>query len=969
MAIAALAILTALALGVAHFVYSSIRVERRQKAVEAAREGQLELWRHVIDSMPVLVDARDDDGRIIVWNRECERVTGYSAEEIGHHPNAMEALYPDSAYRASIIERWEESRGEYRDWELELTCKDGSRRIISWSSVPELPSSPGTSSWDIGVDVTERRSAERVQAVLLQIAEAPAVTDNLAELIQAIHAELSKLIDSQNFYVALYDEASASFECPYYTDDIDEIGWPGRFMAKGTLTDYVRRSGRPLFVDESIHRELAESGEAELVGTDSAIWMGAPLRTRNRVIGVVVVQSYQDSNLYTQRDLGLLAFVSDHIAQAIARQQAEERQRASEERFRIAFETSPDSISINRLEDGLYVSVNPGFTAQTGYEQDDVLGMSTGEVGIWIDLKDRDHVRAALSSSGSLSNFEAEFRAKDGRILTGLMLACIMMLDGAPHILSIVRDITDWKKAELAALESERRFKELTDLLPQAVFEIDIDGQVQYTNRQGLEFTGYTREDVTTGLHFLKLFDDAEHKLLLQRCHDIIGGQAGTGAEYTLIRKDGSRANVMVYANRIVQEGVPVGLRGIVADITDLKRLQEFAHRAQRLETAGRIAGQVAHDFNNLLGPLVAYPELVMADLPPDHTTRKFLRDMQSAATQISEINQQLLTLGRRGHYTQDAVDLNDIVRAAVGQLSNLSPTLDIAVELEPQLPPIRGGKAQLDRLVANLLANARDAMQDIGLLTVATKSCRYHAFTGSLGRIPGGRYVRVTVADSGVGIPPEVLPRMFDPFFTTKAADHRRGSGLGLSIVNAVVEDHHGYIDCHTASGEGTTFHIYLPVVTGEVIAEATDNVVGGSESILVIDDDAAQLEVTRVLLEKLGYAVAVAGTGEAGLEQLRRQPFDLLVLDMVSPVGLDGAETFRWARGLRPLQKAIIVSGYAETDRVELALDLGAASFLRKPLTLKSLARAVREALDRTVPPTRASALSEEKGTIHET
>ena len=372
--------------------------------------------------------------------------------------------------------------------------------------------------------------------------------------------------------------------------------------------------------------------------------------------------------------------------------------------------------------------------------------------------------------------------------------------------------------------------------------------------------------------------------------------------------------------------------------------------RAQRLETAGRIAGQVAHDFNNLLAPLVGYPELIKMRLPPDHPVAPLCDALLRAAEQLATINQDLLALGRRGHVSREPADLNRLVREAWStSLATPAPeTLRIDLELGEDLLPVSGSAAQLERVVLNLITNAREAMADDGRLRISTGNVYLDSPVAGYSRVSMGEYARVEVADTGPGIPEEIRDKVFDAFFTTKKAA-RRGAGLGLSVVQAVVDDHKGFVDVRSEVGAGTTVTLYLPIARDGVRAQSHGETPRGRERILIVDDDDAQREVGRELLATLGYAVESVPSGEAALEWLRADTADLLVLDMIMPGGLDGADTFRRARALRPDQRAIVLSGYAESERVTEALKLGAGAFVRKPVTLDRLGRAVRAELDR--------------------
>ncbi|MFQ5499627.1 MAG: ATP-binding protein, partial [Candidatus Zixiibacteriota bacterium] len=256
---------------------------------------------------------------------------------------------------------------------------------------------------------------------------------------------------------------------------------------------------------------------------------------------------------------------------------------------------------------------------------------------------------------------------------------------------------------------------------------------------------------------------------------------------------------------------------------------------------------------------------------------------------------------------------------------------------------------AQIHRVILNLLLNARDAMADEGTILIRTENYYIDQQSIAYGKVPRGEYVKLTLTDSGCGIPDGLLQTIFDPFVTSKTTDKKRGSGLGLSVVDAVVKDHDGYIDLNTEPGKGTSFYLYFPV-TREAIDEPDPSLsVGGSESILVVDDDEVQREVCSQLLMKSGYDVTVVDGGERAIEYLAQHACDLLILDMVMPPGIDGAETYRQATKLNPNQKAIIVSGYSQTDRVAFAQGLGAGAFVKKPFTGKSISAAVRKEIDR--------------------
>ncbi len=401
--------------------------------------------------------------------------------------------------------------------------------------------------------------------------------------------------------------------------------------------------------------------------------------------------------------------------------------------------------------------------------------------------------------------------------------------------------------------------------------------------------------------------------------------------------------------------GVAIGWHGQPAvlcflnDITKRKSLQEKAVRSQRLEAAGQVAGQIAHDFNNLLSPVAAYPALIREALPADSPVLDMLAEIENAADKLASINQQLLTLGRRAHYTMELIDLNRLLHELLAS-HDLTKDIVLREEFAANLPSIRGGAAQLECAFINLVHNAVEAMHGKGTLTLRTACVQIgkpHKTAPAVGR---GNYVTVQVSDTGCGIPEDAVESVFEPFYTTRSKDRKRGSGLGLSIVHSIVETHQAHIEVNSRPGQGTTFTIYFPAQKQAAYETPAvdDSTLRGHERILVVDDDPIHRRVAEQLLKRLGYKVQVLSSGARAVNHVKTNAYDLLVMDMVMD-GMDGVEAYRRILELYPRQKAIILSGYAMSNRVTQAMKLGAGSFVTKPVTQKALAEAVRRELDR--------------------
>jgi PAS domain S-box-containing protein len=514
----------------------------------------------------------------------------------------------------------------------------------------------------------------------------------------------------------------------------------------------------------------------------------------------------------------------------------------------------------------------------------------------------------------------------------------------------ILLDITEQKHAQLALSESEERFRLIAEGAFDVIVASDEDRKITYVSPTIEEKFGYRPEELL-GRSVADITPVAEHADLDDAFLAVAAGQKVAGKFLQVIRKDGTIADAEINAQPMFREGRVMGNLAIVRDITETRRLQDLESRAQRLETAGKIAGQVAHDFNNLLAPIIAYPEFIRPSLPEADPARSYLNAIETAANKIADINQELLTLSRRGHYTLEVLNLNPVVTQIVADLGQFPQTLVCTLDLSPELMNIRGGRAQICRALMNIIVNARDALRDIGEIKIKSENYYVDSEIVGFGKIPRGEYVKLTISDTGCGIPESVRQRIFDPFFTTKLADKKRGTGLGLSVVDSVVRDHDGYIDLVTREGQGTSFYLYFPVTRAADQRPASEEDPRGTERLLVVDDDDMQRTVTSELLNRLGYNVTCAESGETALELLGQSHYDLLILDMIMPGTIDGAETFRRSLAINPEVRAIIVSGFSETERVRVAQEFGAGPFVRKPLTRSSLARAVRQELDRAV------------------
>ncbi|MDO8671685.1 MAG: PAS domain S-box protein [Dehalococcoidia bacterium] len=703
-------------------------------------------------------------------------------------------------------------------------------------------------------------------------------------------------------------------------------------------------SGMPTVANDLKNDSLAR---VEDVAEGIESLASVPLRSRTGVVGVINVIR-RDNRAFAPEDIELLAAAGSQLGAAIDYAGLAQSLRDSEALYRTVVEASRDVIwFMDRA--GTIGYFNRRGKEICGYDLEDLSGKPFAPVIVPKDLPVAESA-VARALAGHAQSYEVGVIRKDGEVVELLVdKTPIFVADQVVGTVSFGRDITERKRAEKALQDSERRYRELFEHAGMAIFQSALDGKLLAVNPECARMFGYEspEELLANVVSGTDLFANPDRRAEIVRL--IAGRPALDGVESLYRRKDGTTFLGRLRLRSVLDsEGNTVYFEGFSEDITERKQMEEQLVRSKRLEVAGQIAGQVAHDFNNLLTPMTAYPELVRMELPAGHPIIRYIDQIESAAMQMASINEDLLTLSRRGHFNQAPMTLNGLVKQALMQMPSPPNTIVIELDLATDLLPISGSATQLLRVVTNLIANSRDAMFDIGSLRVKTENVYLDNDRSGFDRVKVGEYVRLQIQDTGCGMSVETRERIFEPFFTTKAANRRRGTGLGLSVVQSIVQDHYGLMDVTSQMGAGTTFSLYFPICREAVKVEPDIEVHRGSESILIVDDDIIQQEVAGAILKTIGYSVDAVSSGEKAVAYLLEKPVDLVLLDMVMPGGMDGLETYARIKEIRPEQRVIIVSGYAESERVRKAQDLGVGSFLPKPINLQKLAKAVRDELD---------------------
>jgi PAS domain S-box-containing protein len=522
------------------------------------------------------------------------------------------------------------------------------------------------------------------------------------------------------------------------------------------------------------------------------------------------------------------------------------------------------------------------------------------------------------------------------------------------------------KRAEEILREKELMLSETQHISHIGSWTVTLTSMQSQWSDESYRIFGVTPERfVLTPESFLGLIYSDDRPAMEKWIQDCTTGQHSPELEFRVIRPDGT---IRFICGRgylsSAPDSTPLRLVGSVQDITDRKHaeeekrgLGERLQRAEKMEALGQLAGGVAHDLNNVLGVLSGYSELLIEKIPTDNPLRKYAENIFKSTEKGAAIIQDLLTLARRGVVVSQVVDINSIVSNLLStmefnRLKDYHPGVIFRAGLEKDVLNIKGSPVHLEKTVMNLLSNAAEAISGAGEVMIRTENRYLDKAVRGYDHVNEGDYVVLSVSDTGRGIPPDDLNKIFEPFYTKKKMG-RSGTGLGLTIVWGTVKDHDGYVDVKSEEGKGTAFTLYFPVTREKMVDKAkkipVGEYMGHGESVLVVDDVEGQRMVATALLMELGYRVHAVPSGEDAVDYLRGNKADILVLDMIMDPGIDGLETYRRILEINPHQRAIIVSGFSETDRVKETQKLGAGAYVKKPYVTEKIGVAIRDELAR--------------------
>ena len=625
---------------------------------------------------------------------------------------------------------------------------------------------------------------------------------------------------------------------------------------------------------------------------------------------------------------------------AQARDASDHALQRTRELYRTLFETNPYAVLVSDLASRRIVAANETAVAQYGWSRDDLLSMRVDDLVVPEDLTRQVAWRSTLAP-GIRRHLEGiRHRKADGTALDVDIVARLIEYDDRPAVLSISSDISERRKTERLA---ERLFKTSEDV----ILIVDSYGRVVQASQSATKAIGYTPEELigrlASDLIFPEDLEPTRHEVQVAR------------------RVRSARSFRCRY---IAKSGQPVSLfwRGVWSeadhhyffigrDITDIEAKEEQLRQAQKMEAVGQLTGGVAHDFNNILMVILANVEELLEEQRLGGEQRAMLEAIKTSGERAAEMTRRLLAFSRKQHLMPQPTDLTELV-AGIDKLlrRTLGEQIEIEAVLADDLWVTSIDRSQLEAALVNLCVNARDAMPDGGRLLIETKNAILDLdYAAQNAGVTAGDYVVLSVSDTGIGIPSELLNKVFEPFFTTKEVG--KGTGLGLSMVYGFIKQSNGHIKVYSEVGRGTTVKMYLP--RAEASAVGADRTVvaspRGTERILLVEDSEQVRKSVLMQLRSLGYAVTEAPDGHAALAILDAgAEFDLMLTDVVMP-GMDGPQAAALAHARRPEMKVIFMSGYSELAAINHGRIAPDANILSKPFRKVDLAQRLRETLDR--------------------
>ncbi len=889
-------------------------ISEQKRAEEALKQSEAR-YRHIFTSAGIFISLYDREGTCLIMN---PTVAGhFGGNPADFEGRSFERLHPRAgAEYAKRIREVIES-GEPREYEDLVEFPKGPRWLLSDIRPVRAPGENVEAAQILSIDITDRKRSE------------DALRESEQRFSLAMDAAEEGLWDWNLASCEVYYSPGWGRILGYSVSELDKNYdfWRSRIHPNDLshttkiLEDHVNGT-RPFF--EAEHRLRTKDGDWKWV-------LG-----KGRVVD-------RSSEGVPVRMVGTMLDITE-------RKQAEKALRESEEKFRTIFEGAGDGIFGVDPKTRRAVVVSPSMCAISGHTQSELL-----QLGVE-DIHPKDHMPHVLDQFLKLLRGKINITRdipvlrKDGHIVYCDISVGFSRFGGREVFFGFFRDVTERRLAEQAVRESQARYQTLFERSTDAILIVQPGGTIIDANPACGDLLGASKEEIV-GADILQFYQNPSDR---DRLREEIGLRGFVkDFEWRIRQKTGAERHCLVTSTAWKDEsGTIMAYLSIARDITDSKRLEEQLLQSQKMEAVGTLAGGIAHDFNNLLQVIHGYADMGLLDIGRDQAGYTELSEIKKAAKRAAELTQGLLTFSRRAEGQLRPVDLNrELVQISKMLERTIPKMIAIELNLADDLRNVKADPGQLQQAIMNMTVNARDAMPDGGRLVIETANVVLDdEFRNLHHGIEPGDYVLLAISDSGHGMEKDTQEKIFDPFFTTKEVG--KGTGLGLSIVFGIVKSHGGTVECYSEPGEGSTFKVYFPAIKQAGRHEEgrpSGRPIGGTETILLVDDEEAVRRLGMKVLRRFGYSVLTASNGREALDVFRehKDQIALVILDLIMPV-MGGRECLREIMKMDPAAKVLIASGYGADGQIDGTLKDGAKTSLRKPYEARRLLEVARKVLD---------------------
>ena len=849
------------------------------------------------------------DGIILEISPSIETHSKYKREElIG---KSIYTIYSDPEDRNNFIEIITNS-GSVKNYEINLTDKDGSQHYCSMN-IELVKDDRGNPIKLIGIfrDITEQKQAE--EALRLEKTFVDAIFNSIPGMLY-LYDEEGKLIRWNKNHELM-------------------TGYSSEELSNMHLLDWYKGD--------------AESQKAVIAGIEITMERGfggaeANLHKKDGTI----IPFYFTACPLTINGKQYFTGIGIDITE---RKRAEEALRESQERLLSVFRAAPTGIGV--VIDRVLTQVNERICEMTGYSKEELTGQSAKM--LYMSDEDYEYVgrekykQIAARGTGTV---ETCWKRKDGRIIDVLLSSTPMDIDDlSKGVTFTALDITDRKKTQEVLRVSHERFLTVLDSIDATVYVADMEThEILFMNKNMVEAFG---RDMTGETCWAAFRGESEP---CRDCNNnqIIDKNGKPAGVFTYQRKNPITGKWYINHDRAI-EWTDKGLvrLQVATDITNFKKMEEELRQAHKMEAVGTLTGGIAHDFNNLLMGIQGHASLISMDLESSHPHVEHIKAIEEYIRSAVDLTRQLIGFVRGGKYEVKPVDINELVLTSADMFGRTRKGIRIHSNMKPEELIVEADRGQIEQVFLNIFINAWQAMPDGGEIYLETSIVNMDKETCLPHQIDPGRYVKISVTDTGIGMDNTTRQRIFDPFFTTK--EKGRGTGLGLASAYGIVKNHGGMLSVYSEPGHGTTLSIYLPVSdkkAQKVMAQEKE-MIQGSETILLVDDEEMIINVGKAMLERLGYRVVTATDGKQAVKVVSKMDneIDMVILDIIMP-GIDGGEAFDRIREIQPELPVMLSSGYTVTGHATEIMSRGCNGFIQKPFNLSELSQKIRQILDET-------------------